>query len=848
MIAVPEGSIPKTHAGLVERRITKAMILKDQITVLCDFPGRREKVTILDIENLLETGAAPEAQPIAKKTSRGTSRGSRALDSYSERSLANLQDAEIDNIISRYVGNGFDNEMSWEELGLTSTTGVPMSRDLGSSMFVTMAPNCFEHYPTPASLKEYISESSGVPLMTDALYLKLSGRSLPWILVGSYQALLSGLMIVLFSVPIIPCWFVFGLLQPYEHLLVLMVPIWMMTFSLITIVAKWLVVGRYKECRFVTPSCRYLRWWFIDRLIDLWEVWVGQFIKETPFLFWFYILMGAKLHPSCQLAGFIREFDLVTMGINSSLKYHSIVCRKFSSWESFERGPVMALRPIEIGDNSTVRGMLCPGVKVGENVDVQKLSVVPEGASIEDNVEVEGNPAFIADAKDPIEASRYFFWLEASLFKMVWVVVELGILYGIWKGAEFINSSPDVDTGTVDYWILFGATVILLSLLSSIIVKLLLVGHRRPGKLSTYWCYHPADWAADYHFRLVTLPFRIFAKNSRLSNLILKLHGMNIDFISSVEMESFPPSKMDLVRVRRSFIGKVTFDVKSDGIFHRTIIEDSSLAQFSHVSPGLDIMKAKMPPISHIRESIMQDRVKKKDRMGHSLTLYASEICIILIDLVVLVAVLLTIVPAYLIWTLSMDYVSPITAAPILVASLVAQSVSWFVVFMLVNAMAFIGITKTQVKPWFPCLHPVYRNCSDTYHEWSFIRLTWGSPMFNILARLLGASFEGQSLYFGEKIYDFPLVSAAARTVVDGATVVAHNIVYQQTRFGRSRISGVLRQNTFVMAGAELYRKESGPWHAVAGSAASNRRKSTATSRKSTVTRLPSGGALDEET
>ena len=194
-------------------------------------------------------------------------------------------------------------------------------------------------------------------------------------------------------------------------------------------------------------------------------------------------------------------------------------------------------------------------------------------------------------------------------------------------------------------------------------------------------------------------------------------------------------------------------------------------------------------------------------------------------DLVVLGAVLLTVYPAYLIWTLSMEFVSPVTAVPVLAASLVAQSLSWFVVFLLVQFVTFLGVTRGRVRPWFPCLHPVYRNCSDTYQEWSFMRVVWGSPMFSILAWLLGASFEGRVLYFGEKIYDFPHVSAASRTVLDGATVVGHNIVYERLHFGRSRVSGVVRQRTFVMAESAISRKESGPWHAIAKSTTMVQRK-----------------------
>ncbi|CAB9512743.1 Putative fatty-acid--CoA ligase FadD21 [Seminavis robusta] len=821
VVAVPEGAIPKTSSGLVERRITKQKLLKEHITILYDYPGRNSRISIPDTSKMIEQRAIPDIQSIIQRTKRAENVG--------EHSLANLHEAELDNILSRYVGSGFDNELSWDELGLTSTSSVPMRRDLEASMFVTLPPNCLEQHPTPASLKEHITENSGNPLITDAMYLQLNQCvQLSWQYVGLLQAILSLLIILLFSVPVLPCYLAYEFLSVAEPLYLLMIPIWMVTFSMIVVTAKWIAVGSYKECRIVTPSYPYLWWWFVDRLVDLWEVWVGQFIINTPFLWLFYTAMGADLSVSCELDGFIREFDLITMRENSSLKYHCLKCRKFSSWERFERGPLMAFRPISIGARSKVRGMLSLGTQIGEGVYVDKLAVVPEGATVDDHVKLAGNPAFVADEQDDADFGEYHCWLIIGFLKACWLFVELGIMYGIWVAAGIVQSAgpEEIDTATPDYWLIFGATCILLSLLSSIVIKLILIGQRRPGKMKGCG-YHLADWAADYHFRLVTLPFRIFAKNSRLVNVLLMLHGCSIDFVSKVDIESFPPSKMDLVRVRRSFIGAVTFDVKSDGIFHRTMLEEASLGQFSHIGADVSVKRTVIPPLSYVNESVIQDRIKKKNRMGHSCKLYFRELAIIVLDLVVLGAVLATVFPSYLIFKVLLDLVSIATIIPFTAAALIAQSLSWFVVFALLQFITLLGTTKGRMRPWFPCLHPVYINCADTYQQWSFFRVVWGSPVFTTMARMMGASVEGRVVFLGERIYDFRLVSAAARTVLDGVLVVGHNIVYDRLKFGRSRCSGIIRERTFVMADSSTTRKESGPWQAIA--------KST-----TTVTRKPS--------
>lgn len=299
----------------------------------------------------------------------------------------------------------------------------------------------------------------------------------------------------------------------------------------------------------LTPSFAYLRWWFVDRLVSVWEIWVGQFVIDTPWIWLFYSLMGARLRPSCQLAGFVREFDLISIGENTSLKYPCIKCRKFLKWRKGQSGPVMVFRRITISKQATVRGMVSPGVQVEEGGYVEKLCVVPEGAIVNEEELVTGNPAYLSD-----EAGRRDFpcWGLVGFFKVFWLFSELAIMYGIWEGALFLNATAGAAVeGSAFYahCALVGASCVLLSLLSSIVLKFLLVGKRRPGKhrgcCRCYW----TDWAADYHFNLVTLPFRFFAGNSRLCNIILILHGMSIDFASKVIVLRFPVFCGFIVRI-----------------------------------------------------------------------------------------------------------------------------------------------------------------------------------------------------------------------------------------------------------------------------------------------------------
>jgi len=126
-------------------------------------------------------------------------------------------------------------------------------------------------------------------------------------------------------------------------------PTFMLSFSLLVIAAKWLVIGRYRTGKLQVYSIPYLRWWFVDRLVHLWEMWVGVLIVDTPLIWIFYQLLGCHIHPRSQIKAFIREFDLVRVDSDTSIE-QQIRCHRFGPWEE-DSGPTLRFRQIEIGSS-----------------------------------------------------------------------------------------------------------------------------------------------------------------------------------------------------------------------------------------------------------------------------------------------------------------------------------------------------------------------------------------------------------------------------------------------------------------------------------------------------------------
>ena len=89
---------------------------------------------------------------------------------------------------------------------------------------------------------------------------------------------------------------------------------WMVTYTLVIVILKWVVVGRYRAGGLTLDSWGYMRWWFIEQCIRIWEAFVGGYVVGTPYIAVFYWLLGAQIplwDMLYRVKTFVRGFDLV---------------------------------------------------------------------------------------------------------------------------------------------------------------------------------------------------------------------------------------------------------------------------------------------------------------------------------------------------------------------------------------------------------------------------------------------------------------------------------------------------------------------------------------------------------
>jgi hypothetical protein len=287
---------------------------------------------------------------------------------------------------------------------------------------------------------------------------------------------------------------------------------------------------------------------------------------------------------------------------------------------------------------------------------------------------------------------------------------------------------------------------------------------------------------------------------------------MDIDMASKVYFNSFPPSKMDFVHIRRSFVAGVSFDVKKYGAYYPTYVHESSIGESAHVSAGLLIQNAIIPPVSVVTSKTKQ--IAPHGYMPPEFS-YADELVVSLWYTLVIFCFKMSVFAAYQYWNIFIHRVPAWCVMFLMAGTLGIQSFIWMLMILILQFIAFIGVSEDQPIPWSTPIYNVYLSSSEAFQTWSAVTILWGTQLFNDIARLFGSIIEGRTLYFGNRMYDGPFLTVSNRTVSDGSYLCGHSIVFEQVRLAPTKVAGIVQEGTLVIANASITAKQTVPWRPV---------------------------------
>jgi len=174
-----------------------------------------------------------------------------------------------------------------------------------------------------------------------------------------------------------------------------------------SIIGKWLIIGRFKPGSYPLWGFFYLRFWFVSRLMDLVPT---RIMRGTPFLTWYYRLLGAKIGRNVHMGSDrFRVCDMISIGNNTCINADAhLMAYKVSNG-------MVHIGPITIGKNCTVgtRSVLSENSGMEDFSELAELSLLPSGATVRSGEHWEGSPA--AKVNNHGKSNREFEEYAASL-------------------------------------------------------------------------------------------------------------------------------------------------------------------------------------------------------------------------------------------------------------------------------------------------------------------------------------------------------------------------------------------------------------------------------------------------
>jgi len=276
----------------------------------------------------------------------------------------------------------------------------------------------------------------------------------------------------------------------------------------VPIVAKWLLIGRYKPGTYPLWGLFYFRWWLATTIETAVPV---SYLTGTPLLNIYLRLMGAKVGRNARLhSNNCVVYDLLAIGEDSSINADSNLLGYRVEEGLLKIGHISIGKRCFVGARATLR----EDTAIEDDGALEDLSLLPRGATIPRGETWVGSPAqWSADASSAYSAGSetrgpgvqaaahgatppLLLCVLHALGLLTFPVLVVGALF---PGIVVMNKLNYIDPY---YWYLLlapmvGMSFVVLLCLEIAAVKWLLLGRVQPGRHSLNGFYYLRKWFVD---------------------------------------------------------------------------------------------------------------------------------------------------------------------------------------------------------------------------------------------------------------------------------------------------------------------------------------------------------------
>ena len=264
-----------------------------------------------------------------------------------------------------------------------------------------------------------------------------------------------------------------------------------------------MVIGHIKAGRYPLWGTYYLRWWFVQALVNSIPL---NYLEGTPLLPFVYRLFGAHIGRDVQLATEnIAAFDQITIGDGSCIDDDA------SLLGYTVKQSQLIIRPISVGRDCFVgtRSVLSEETEMEDNARLDDLSLLQPGARIRAGETWGGSPACKVSRPDAPHPERPRSGIiRRALTPVVYVglvlVLPVLLLAAILPGVlVLIRMNPLAHPFTYIVTVpLVGATFTILVMLEVVAVKWLLVRRVKPGTYRVHGSFYIRSWLVEQLYSL----------------------------------------------------------------------------------------------------------------------------------------------------------------------------------------------------------------------------------------------------------------------------------------------------------------------------------------------------------
>lgn len=420
--------------------------------------------------------------------------------------------------------------------------------------------------------------------------------------------------------------------------------------SVISIIFKRIIIGKYKAGNYPLWGFYYFRYWFVSLVNKLVNV---TLLNGTPLYNIYMRFMGLKIGKNVQLSTFnCGAPDLVEIGdfsaISSNVLLNNVV---------IENG-LLKISSIKIGNHCYLgTSSVINGDCIMENQsELKDLSCLTNNQIVLEGAIYEGSPAQLIKQKDnseyskPNPISRYKTIRYSIIYSLLLLVFSFAVLVPFFPGL-FTLYELDQLAGDYQFYYLFYTPIIsivyaILFILQAAFFSRILLKDVNPGRYSVYSLIYVKKWLADQfcalslyilhpiyatvyissYLRALGAKIGINSEISTASNITPQLLSIgNESFIADAVNLGEADVRDNYLILEHTAIGNKTFIGNSALVPQGTILGDNMLIGVLSIPPTTEVLETNNAKDWFGSPPIAMPQRQKSENFDSSLTFNPSK-------------------------------------------------------------------------------------------------------------------------------------------------------------------------------------------------------------------------------